>query len=121
MSIWQQIKQKIEELNDEVSKSKEKITKLNGLIGELSKQNITNQNALNQREEELVNYQDKIKALENNLIDCNKQRRGIRDELDKKIVELENSNQSKEEIAKQVIYLTTKTGFTEARENLVEA
>lgn len=69
----------------------------------------------------IIDLENKTKDFEAELIDCNKQRREIRNELDKKIVELENSNQSKEEIAKQVIYLTTKTGFTEAREHLVEA
>jgi chromosome segregation ATPase len=105
------IEEEVEKLEKIIDESIVLIDKLNEKIKTLKNQSSIDKSTISNQEKEL-------KDLENKLFDCNKQRKEIRDELDKRVLELEKSNLAKEEIAQQVIQLLTKSGFTEVRKKL---
>jgi len=108
-----EVEEQIEELNTLLGETILEIDKLTTEIKSLKNRYQIASDSFREKEREL-------KDLEQKLFECNNQRKEIRDELDKKIVELETSELSKEEIAQEVIKLTTKIGFCEVREKLVE-
>ena len=103
----------IKKLNDKIDEYQKDIEFIQGKVKELKNQSSIDQGIITKQEKEL-------KDLENKLFKCSGDRKEIQGELDKKVVELENSNLAKEEISQQVIQLLTKSGFIEVREKLLE-
>jgi chromosome segregation ATPase len=108
------IKELITQLKSKLLIYQEEIDNIQGEVNTLKNQSSLDQATISKQEKEL-------KTLEKKLFKCSGDRKEIQGELDKKVVELENSNLTKEEISQQVIQLLTKSGFTEIREKLLEA
>jgi chromosome segregation ATPase len=108
-----QIKELITQLRNKLIIYQGEIDNIQGEFNTLKNQSSLDQAIISKQEKEL-------KDLENKMFECSESRKEIQGELDKKVVELENSNLTKEEISQQVIQLLTKSGFTEVGEKLLK-
>jgi len=107
------ILQQIKELENQIKSARDVLKTFKEEIGKLKTNSDTDRQTISTKENEL-------KELRNELFKCNGNKEKIQQDLNDKVIELENSNLTKEEKQDQVIKLLTKNGFANACKELVE-
>jgi phosphoglycerate-specific signal transduction histidine kinase len=106
------ISQQIKELESKIKSAKEALKIFKEGITELKQQSNTDQQTIISKEKEL-------KELANKLVDCDRCKDQIQQDLNDKVIELENSNLEKEVKKDQIIKLLTKNGLASNCKELV--
>lgn len=106
------IKEQIKALNDKLTEYQQTLETIEAEIKLLKEQAEIDQATILKQEKE-------IKDFESKLFECSKDRGEIQQALNDKIIKLENSNLTKEEIKDKVVKLLTENNFSEVSKKLI--